>query len=281
MAKPCLRTQKRNHSTTPSATMNETTVPTSEHAPPLRIHHHVRRRSGGVCGLGVMDLLEEIPSRGGDHGGNGEQEAELQRGRAAESGDLPGGDGRHGARRAGKDSGERLAESDPHGLGQRHLFHVLDRGFAAARPDVDDPHDDAADQQRQGHGVQAAQVLLAPLVQQQRGHRGAGEGDQRQRDGMVEPVAVAVFALGKAAEEVHNPPQEQQHSARIAPSLDHDRVHLPVGVVQRNLHQRFGDAQMRRRADRQKLGQAFHDAQQDGLNIRIHIASRRCRRWPE
>jgi hypothetical protein len=49
--KPCLRTQKRNHSTTPRATMNETTRPMSEHDPAFGVHDHVGG-GGGERGLG-------------------------------------------------------------------------------------------------------------------------------------------------------------------------------------------------------------------------------------
>jgi hypothetical protein len=57
-----------------------------------------------------------------------------------------------------------------------------------------------------------------------------------------------------------NPAQEEQAKRQDGAQLNDDGVHLPVGVIQRNLHQSFGNAQMRRRADRQKLGQAFHNA---------------------
>ena len=78
---------------------------------------------------------------------------------------------------------------------------------------------------------------------------------------MVEPVAVAIFALGKGAHETDDAAQEEQQQRQNRAQLNDDGVHLPIGVIQRNLHQRFGDAQVRRRADRKKFGQAFHNAQ--------------------
>ena len=84
------------------------------------------------------------------------------------------------------------------------------------------------------------------LCSEQRGHRGAGKGDQRQRDGMGKPVAVAVLALGKGAQEVDDALQEEQAQRQDGAHLDDDRVHLPVGIVEREFHQRFGDAQVRR-----------------------------------
>ncbi len=133
-------------------------------------------------------------------------------------------------------------------------------GLVARGPGIDGPHDDAANEQRERHGLQAAQVLLAPLVQQQGGNRGEDEGDGGERDGMSQPVAVAAFAPGKGAEELDDAAEEEQAQGQDGAQLDDDGVHLPVRIVQRNLHQSFGNAQVRRRADRQKLGQAFHDA---------------------
>jgi len=91
---------------------------------------------------------------------------------------------------------------------------------------------------------------------------------------MVEPVTVAVFALGEGADEVHDAAQKEDHQGQDGAQLDDDGVHLPVGVVERDLHQRFGDAQVRRRADRQKFGQAFHNAQDHRLNVRVQASSR-------
>ncbi len=90
---------------------------------------------------------------------------------------------------------------------------------------------------------------------------------------MVEPGAVAALAARKGAEELDDPFEIKQQQGKDRSCLDHDRVHLPVRVIQGNLHQRFSDAQMRRGADRQELGQAFHNAQQDRLNVNVQKAS--------
>ena len=91
---------------------------------------------------------------------------------------------------------------------------------------------------------------------------------------MGEPVAVAVFAPGEGTEKADNPAQEEQQERQNRAQLDDDGVHLPVSVIEGDVHESFGDAQMRRRADRQELGQAFHDAENDGLNIGVQEASR-------
>jgi hypothetical protein len=111
-----------------------------------------------------------------------------------------------------------------------HLLDVGGVGIAAVGPGIDDPHDDAADEQGDGHGGDAAQVLLAPLVQQQGGHGGEGEGDEGERDGVVEPGAVAVFAAGKGADELDDAAEEEQGQGEDGAELDDDGVHLPVPV---------------------------------------------------
>ena len=105
-----------------------------------------------------------------------------------------------------------------------------------------DPHHDAAHEQRDGHGVQAAQVLFAPFVQQKRGNRGACEGDERERDGMVEPVAVAVFAFGKGAKEVRrSAPGTSRQSARMAPTWM-TIVYIPVRDIRSTRCRRHADS---------------------------------------
>jgi hypothetical protein len=118
--------------------------------------------------------------------------------------------------------------------------------------------------------MQAAQVLFAPFVQQQGGRRGEGEGDESEGDGMVEPGAVAVFAAGKGAHEAGDAPQEQKHEGQDGAQLNDDGVHLPVRVVERDLHERFSNAQVCRGADGKEFGEAFHDAENDGLNFWVH-----------
>ncbi len=52
-------------------------------------------------------------------------------------------------------------------------------------------------------------------------------------------------------------------SARMAPELDHDRVHLPVRIGQVDVQQRLCDPQVRRRANGQKFRESLDDAEQD------------------
>ncbi len=119
-------------------------------------------------------------------------------------------------------------------------------GLAAIGPGIDDPHDDAAEEQGNGHGLDAAEILFAPFVQQQSGSRRESEGDEGEGDGVIEPGAVAVFAFGKGAEKLDDARQEEKTKSQDCAQLDDDGVHLPVGVIERNLHQSFRDAQVRR-----------------------------------
>jgi len=90
---------------------------------------------------------------------------------------------------------------------------------------------------------------------------------------VIEPGAVAVFSPGKSANEIDDAAEKQDAQRQNCAQLNHDGIHLPVGVIERNFHQRFGDAQVRRRTDRQKLGQAFHNAEQNGLKILVQEPS--------
>ena len=68
--------------------------------------------------------------------------------------------------------------------------------------------------------------------------------------GWFSQLQSVIFTPGKGAHEVDDAAQIEQQQRQNGSQLDHDGVHLPVGVVHGNLHQSFGNAQMRRRADR-------------------------------
>jgi hypothetical protein len=65
----------------------------------------------------------------------------------------------------------------------------------------------------------------------------------------------------------------KQQQGKNGARLNHDGVHLPIRIVQGDVHERLGYAEVRRGADRQKLGQTFNDAQQDRLNVYVQKAS--------
>ncbi len=78
---------------------------------------------------------------------------------------MAGRDGGHGARGAGKNGRKRLTDTDPDGLAEAHLFDVQRVWLVSGCARVDDPHDDAAEEQRPCHDCYAAEVLLTYLVQ--------------------------------------------------------------------------------------------------------------------
>jgi hypothetical protein len=157
--------------------------------------------------------------------------------------------------------------------GKGHLFNICNVGVAALGPVIDDPHDDAAEEQGQGHDGYAAQMLVTPFVEKKSGDGGEGERNEGERDGVIEPGAVAVFAARKGADELDDAAEKQQRESKDGAKLNDDGVHLPVGVVEGDLHEAFGNAEMCCRADWQELGQAFHDAENDRLKIGIQEAS--------
>ncbi len=63
---------------------------------------------------------------------------------------------------------------------------------------------------------------------------------------MIQPGPVAIFTPGKGAQEADDPLEEQQAQRQNCAELNDDRVHFPVRVVERNPHQCFSNAQMRR-----------------------------------
>ena len=76
----------------------------------------------------------------------------------------------------GKIADKRLAHSDPDRLREGHLFDMNGVGLEARGPRINDPHDDAAEQQRQRDDGEAAKVLVAPFLEQQSRDRSTDEG---------------------------------------------------------------------------------------------------------
>src|ERR1700728_4618939 len=146
-------------------------------------------------------------------------------------------------------------------------------GLEAACPYVDHPHHDASGKHRDGNHCQTAQVFITPLLEQQGRNGSADEGEKSQRNGMREPSLVAALAFGERVKELNDAFQVEEQQGEDGACLNHDRIHLPVGIIERNMHQRLRDAEVRRRTDRQKLCQTFNDAEQDRLNIYVQKAS--------
>ena len=68
--------------------------------------------------------FEQRVERRGSHGGNRDEERELQSSGARHANELSACNGRHGPRGSGEDGGEDLAQADPDRLSEAHVFHL-------------------------------------------------------------------------------------------------------------------------------------------------------------
>ncbi len=70
---------------------------------------------------------------------------------------------------------------------------------------------------------------------------------------MRNDVTVTALALWERAEKVHDSVQKINRQRQDRAELDHDRVHFPKTVMQIEMEERFGDAQMGGRTHRQRI----------------------------
>ena len=101
--------------------------------------------------------------------------------------------------------------------------------------------------------VQALQIFADDFGQQERRNRGDHECDGREAQRVRQERPVAPFASGKRGQKFRDALTEIYGQAGDGAQLDHDRVHFPIAARQADVHQRFGDAQMRGRADGKKF----------------------------
>jgi hypothetical protein len=90
---------------------------------------------------------------------------------------------------------------------------------------------------------------------------------------MREPGFVACLTFRKRVKKIYDAFEKKQQQRKNGARLNHDGVHLPVRVVERDVHQRLRDAEVRRGTDWQKLRQSFDDAKQNRLNVYVQKAS--------
>jgi hypothetical protein len=135
-------------------------------------------------------------------------------------------------------------------------------GFVAGGARIDDPHDDATDEKRPRHDGDATEMLLAHFVERQGDDGSKEEGDEGKRYWMVFPGAVAAFAAWKALDEADNTFEIKKKKCEDGADLNNDGVHLPIRVIERDMHGCFSNTQMRGGTDGKKLGQALNDSQE-------------------
>lgn len=81
---------------------------------------------------------------------------------------------------------------------------------------------------------------------------------------MSENRAIFTLAARKCTQKLGDAVTEINRKTKNGPKLDHDRVHFPIAIGKRYVEQVLGYAQMRRRADWQKLRQSFDNSQKNG-----------------
>ena len=70
---------------------------------------------------------------------------------------------------------------------------------------------------------------------------------------MGKEVAVSAFSAWKGGKKFQDPIPKINRQRQDRSQLNHNRVHLPIGVMQIEMQQCFNDPQMSGRADRQKF----------------------------
>src|ERR1700730_12682759 len=113
--------------------------------------------------------------------------------------------------------------------------------------------------------------MLADYLGEQEGrYRDADEGDERERERMIQRGAIARLTFGEGADEFEDAPDEEEEERENGAKLDDDGVHLPVRIAEVDVEQRFRDPQVGGRADGQKFRQSLDDAEQDRDDVVVH-----------
>src|SRR5438034_2422175 len=110
---------------------------------------------------------------------------------------------------------------------------------------IHNPHNHAANHERDAHNMQVLKMFANNLRQKKRGNCGNDKGDDRKTERMGQHSAVSAFALRKCAEKLRDSPSEVNGQTQNCAQLDDDGVHLPVAIAQAYMEERFRDAQMR------------------------------------
>src|SRR5579872_3378481 len=90
---------------------------------------------------------------------------------------------------------------------------------------------------------------------------------------MGEICPVAAFALRERGKKFDDALTKVDRQAGDGTQLDDDRIHLPVPTGQTDVHQRFGDSQVRRRTDGDKLRQTLNYTKNRGKHVIVQVSS--------
>lgn len=210
----------------------------------------------------------KIVERRRRHRRHRQEKRELECGRSRKPGRLTGSDRAHRARSSGENRGQNLRRANPCGLPKIHLVHLL--SLRPGEGKIDNPHDDAADQNRPRDHPKIFQVLANLFFQRPGRDRCDDKSDHRQTKRMRQNRAVAAVAAGKRSQELHDAFPKVNGQRQDGAELNNDCVHLPETVVQIEFEERFNDTQMRRRTNGQKFREAFYYSEQDRQEKVVH-----------
>jgi hypothetical protein len=204
--------------------------------------------------------MSELVGGGGGERRQAEQEAELD-GRRERQADGDGSEDRHQAAAGARPEGGNLCDPDeqPVAHGRR-----LDGAGATDPPSGEQEDDDAADCPCDRDRSDAEQVLL-DLVAEDRAHGGGRhEGDGERHEQLTGGLPAGRMP-GRVDEGQDAAPVEHEHGGDGA-ELHHHEVRVDGVAVQ--VEQAGDHREMTGRADRQELGEAFDEAEDDALEER-------------
>ena len=126
--------------------------------------------------------------------------------------------------------------------------------------DIDNPHDDSADQQRTAHDIETLEVLADDLGKKKCRNGSEQKCNENESEWMRKNRAISAFATRKCTQEFGNARTKINRQAEDGPELNHNGVHLPEAVGKINAKEGLTDPQMGGRADGQKFGKALDSA---------------------
>ena len=97
--------------------------------------------------------------------------------------------------------------------------------------------------------------------------------DSGKTEGVGERGASSAVAARKRGNKSFDATPEINRQAQDCAELDDDGIHLPVTVGQADVQEQFGDAQVRRRADREELGETFDNAKDERQQVVVQSSS--------
>ena len=170
-------------------------------------------------------------------------------------------DGGAGARSAGKNGGNQLAEANGDGNGPGDL--VVE--FFAAQPGFDDHEQNAADEQRHGDRFEFLGQFQILFVEDE----AADAGDDEREDDFQEIIAGGGFAPAK--DELMEAFAEQRNDGEDRAGLDDDIEQ--IGLIAAD--EMLGDEQVAGGGNGEKFRDPFNDCENDDLNPVRHRMVRR------